>query len=158
MNDKNEDLPINRMATGKCPAKSWDQWSDIGICRYCIPPDPSKTFGRSGVTFKTYYLRKITFIIQGISKKEFREKLTRILYFCNALESSLCEAFPRKRPGNISTGAPLNVGWVLLSQSDDSAELLHAESECVAEIRKDLCERIHTTKITNNFNIEWNNI
>lgn len=56
-------LPINRIATGKCVAKSCDQWSVIGICKYWIPSDPSKTFGRSGVTFKTYCNDKISNII-----------------------------------------------------------------------------------------------
>lgn len=64
--------------------------------------------------------------------------LTLILYFCSALESSLWVELPKNNPGKISTGAPLKCGCDELSQSDDSAELLHAESECVAEIRSDL--------------------
>lgn len=61
-----------------------------------------------------------------------------MLYFCNALESSLCDALPKKSPGMISTGASVCCGCVELSQSEDSAELLHAESEWGDDIRSDL--------------------
>lgn len=108
--------PMNCMAAGKCTAKSCEPWSVIGICRYLIVPDDSYTFGRSGVTFNMYFM----------------------LYFCNAFESSLCDALPRNRPGIISAGSSVCCGCVELSQSDDSAELLHAESECGDDIRSDL--------------------
>lgn len=61
-----------------------------------------------------------------------------MLYFCNAFESSLCDALPKKSPGMISAGASVCCGCVELSQSDDSAELLHAESECGDDMRNDL--------------------
>lgn len=104
------------MAAGKCMARSWEPWSVIGICKYFIVPDASNTFGRSGVTFNIYW----------------------ILYFCRACESSLCVALPKNKPGTISTGASACWGCVVLSQSDDSAELLHAESECGVDMRNDL--------------------
>lgn len=71
-----------------------------------MPPVDSNTLGKSGVTFRTYWM----------------------LYFFSAVESSLCVALPKNSPGSISTGASVSCGCVVLSQSDDSAELEHAES------------------------------
>lgn len=113
------------MAAGKCTAKSCEPWSVIGIWRYFIAPDDSYTFGRSGVTFNIYL----------------------ILYFCKAFESSLCDAFPKKSPGTISTGASVCCGCIVLSQSDESVELLHAESECGDDIRNDLKLKLHEFKM-----------
>lgn len=114
--NKANHLPINLMAAGKCWNRSCDPWSVMGICKYLMVPEASNTFGRSGVTFSTYWM----------------------LYFCNAFESSLWVALPKNSPGTISTGASVCCGCVVLSQSDDSAELLQAESECGVDIRNDL--------------------
>lgn len=60
-----------------------------------------------------------------------------MLYFSNARASLLCVAFPKNSPGRISTGAPCT--WMcVLSQSDDSAELLHVESDKGVDILSDL--------------------
>lgn len=61
-----------------------------------------------------------------------------MLYFSRALESSLCDTLPRKSPGRISTGAPFTCKCDELSQSEDSAELLHVESDNGSDILSDL--------------------
>jgi hypothetical protein len=64
-----------------------------------------------------------------------------MLYFFNDFKSSLCVALPRNKLGRISTGSAFSgsVGkFVELSQSDDSVELLHVESENGSEILSDL--------------------
>ena len=64
-----------------------------------------------------------------------------MLYFFNDFKSSLCVAFPKKRSGNISTGSAFRGSvekFVVLSQSDDSVELLHVESENGSDILNDL--------------------
>lgn len=48
-------LPMNWIALGKKLAKFWLQWSAIGICIYLNELLFSKTFGKSGVTFKMYW-------------------------------------------------------------------------------------------------------
>lgn len=73
-------------------------------------------FGKSGVTFKIYL----------------------ILYVCSAFKSSLCDELPKNKPVIISIGASLCCGYALLSQSDDSAELLQTESVYGVDIRNDL--------------------
>lgn len=52
------DSPMKLMADGKKLAKFWLQWSVIGICRYLMAPLSSKTFGKLGVTFTTYWRKK----------------------------------------------------------------------------------------------------
>lgn len=73
--------------------------------------------------------------------------ITFMLYFCKALESPLCEAFPKNKYGRISTGASRNRLCVVLSQSDDSVELLQAESEYGGEIRRDLKHKANTYEL-----------
>lgn len=52
-------IPIKSIACGKKLARSWLQWSVMGICMYLKLPHSSNTFGRFWVTFMMYCYNKI---------------------------------------------------------------------------------------------------
>lgn len=96
------------MAEGKKLARFWLQWSVIGICKYWIVPESSKTLGKLGVTLTTYYFLwtwKIKINVLRTCASHLW-KLTRIRCLSRASQSREFWALPRNRWGRISTGKP----------------------------------------------------
>ena len=71
------------MAEGKKLARFWLQWSVMGICRYWIVPESSKTLGKLGVTLTTYWDLK-----NGINEMPFSDEWN--LY--DLRECGVCQA------------------------------------------------------------------